>query len=262
MEDAKLPRAQLLEGRLYIEGEEEPYIQGAIRHLWLTVRKLQYYRTFEINEDTDSDKVRQGGRIQGLATIEQDTLTVAGSGLPKVREIPFSVRGLSEDGAKHHWRMSVGFLPHDWELPGGDEYYCECYAPEPVFSELVKAYLAGKAVDLKVGANTNLWIREYDWHAPPSSDVTWYLVPSTGERQSDMPDSAYGKITHFSWSDRPTENDPPANEGDEPTSPDEVVDPTATYRAAHLASLGKTSQYLLAIAIALLILAAIELLRR
>ena len=94
--------------------------------------------------------------------------------------------------------------------------------------------------------------------------VTWYLVPTTRDRQSDMPDRAQGKMTHFSWSDRPTEhNPPPDNEVvDEPSPLEDVVDPTAVYRAAHLASLSTISQYLLAIVIALLVLAAIVFLRR
>jgi hypothetical protein len=262
MNEGNLPRAQLHEGRLYIEGEEEPYVPGgAIRQIWLTVRKLQYYRTFDIKEDGDNSKVRQGGRIEGLAAINQDTLAVAGSGRPKVSEIPFSVRGLSDDGAEHHWRISIGFFPYDWEVGRGDEYYCECYTPEPVFNELAQAYLAGKAVDLKVGAHTNLWIRQRDDY---ERDVTWYLVPTTGDRQSDSPDSARGKITHFSWSDRLTEVDPPADNEviHEPSPPEDVVDPTVVYRAAHLASLNTISQYLLAIVIALIILAVIVFLRR
>jgi hypothetical protein len=172
VEDRKLARAELREGRLYIEGEKEPYIQGAIRHLWLIVRKLQYHRTFEI----DDGKVRRGGQVRGTAAIERDMLTVAGSGLPKVREIPFSVRAMPEEETKYHWQMSVGFLPHDWEVGNDDEYYCECYAPELVFNELVKAHLMGKAEELKVGACTKLWIRHFDWHTPVGDDVTWYLV--------------------------------------------------------------------------------------
>ena len=31
--------------------------------------------------------------------------------------------------------MSIGFIPHDWEIANDDTYYCECYAPESVFNE-------------------------------------------------------------------------------------------------------------------------------
>jgi hypothetical protein len=186
--DKKLPRAEVREGRLYIEGEKEAYVQDAIRTLFLTVRKLTYHRTFQIGDD---GKVWQGGRISGTAAIDGDMLTVAGSGLPKVCEIPFSVRPVPEDETKYHWQMSVGFLPHDWEIGNDDEYYCECYAPEPVFNELVKAYLMGKAAEVKVGAHTKLWTRHVDSYAPVGVNVTWYLVPPT-DRQSDIPNHAPG----------------------------------------------------------------------
>jgi hypothetical protein len=124
----------------------------------------------------------------------------------------------------------------------------------------------GKAEELKVGADTKLWIRHLDWHTPVGGDVTWYLVPST-DRQSNMPNHALGKITHFSWSDGPME-EPPADPADaeearpsaaEPHQPE--VDSTGAYRAAHLAVLGKISGWLLAIFVTLTILAAILLLK-
>jgi hypothetical protein len=76
-----------------------------------------------------------------------------------------------------------------------------------------------------------------------------------------MPTAAEGRITHFSWSDRPEEV-PPADVEDEASSAEEVVDPAAAYREAHITLLGEISKYLLAIVIALLIVAAIMLLGR
>ena len=261
-EKKKLPRAQPHEGKLHIEGEKEPYVQGAIRTLWLIVRNLQHHRTFEI--DDDYRKVRQGGRIRGTAAIERDTLTVAGSGLPQVRQIPFFLRPMPEEEAKLHWQMSIGFLPHDWEIGNDDEYYCECYAPEPVFNELAKAYLMGKAEELRIGAKTSLWVRHFDWYAPVGVGVTWYLVPST-DRQSDIPDHADGTITRLSWSDGPMEEpeQPPDEEEEEPRLQvaEQKVDTAAAYRAAHLAVLGKVSSSLLAILVTLIVLAVILLLK-
>ena len=252
MEEDKLPRAQLRDGRLYIEGEKEPYVQ-ATRHLFLTVRTLQYQRTFDIDEC----KVRQGGRVRGTAAIERDTLTVAGSGLPKVNEIPFSMRAVPEEETKYHWQMSVGFLPHDWEIGTDDEYYCECYAPEPVFNEPVKAYLTGKAEELTINTDTKLWVNHLDLHTPLGHGVTLHLVPST-RRQSNMPDQALGKITHFSWAGGPMER-PPAVQGAVTSTP--VIDEEA-YRAEHVAMLGKISRWLFAIFVTLIILATILLLNR
>jgi hypothetical protein len=247
--EEKLPRAQVRDGKLYIEGEKEPYVQGAIRHLRLTIRKLRYHRIFEVDDD---GKVRQGGWLRGTAIIEGDALTVAGSGLPKVREIPFSLREALEPETKYHWQMSIGFLPHDWEIGNDDEYYCECYAPESMFTELVKAYLIGKAEQLKVLAHTKLWVRQVDWHKPVGIGVTWYLVPST-DRQSDMPDHVRGNITQLSWSDGPIA-EPPADLAEEPRS-------QATDRTAHLAVLRKISSSLIAILVTLIVLAAIVLLK-
>src|SRR5215216_5782228 len=190
----KLPRAELREGRLYVEGEDEPYVQGAIRHLWLDLFELKYHRHFDIDEG----KVRDASRISGLAKIERDKLAIAGSDRPYLEEIPFSIRAMPEEESKYHWQMSIGFLPADWEIGSDDAWYCECYAPKSVFDEMLAAYRSGQVEKARVGCKTRLWIRELDWHAPPGVGVTWYLVPET-DRQSDMPQHAVGTIDQLSW---------------------------------------------------------------
>jgi hypothetical protein len=256
--EKKLPRAELREERLYIEGEKEPYMQGSRHSLRLTVRKLQFHRKFGIYDG----KAQQSGLIQGTATIEDDRLTVAGRGLPEVRKIPVSVVGHDEE--EYDWEISVGFNPGDWIYGTVDEYFCSCYVPESVFNELVKAYLMGKAEELTVKACPKLWLREPDWHGPGTFGRTWYLVPSIDRQMpDDMTDMARGNITTFSWSDRPTE-EPPADEEEELQQPKAgttaaYLAATAAYLAFHVATLGKISGRLLAILITLIVLAAILL---
>jgi hypothetical protein len=49
----------------------------------------------------------------------------------------------------------------------------ECYAPPESMSDLEVAYNAGRVTNLNVLLETTLWVCDFDWHTPPSGEVTW-----------------------------------------------------------------------------------------
>jgi hypothetical protein len=45
-DDSKLPAVKLgPEGKLFVEGDERPYVQGMIRTLWLDVQNIKLHRS-------------------------------------------------------------------------------------------------------------------------------------------------------------------------------------------------------------------------
>src|SRR6266404_683826 len=107
MVEKKLPRAKVREdGKLEVEGEKYPFIQGMIRSLALDVKDIKYHRYYEI----DDGKTRAGSRVSGTAVFEKgDAIAIAGGGV-KTKEVPFSIRAV-ESGSKHEWTCHIGFLP-------------------------------------------------------------------------------------------------------------------------------------------------------
>jgi len=220
MDEKKLPRAKVREdGKLEVEGDKYPLIQGMIRSLVIEVRDVTYHRYYEVYDG----KTTAGGRVSGTAHIQKgDALDVAGMQGVKTTQIPFSVR--ATDSAQHQWTCSIGFLPYDWEVGHQDEFYIECYVPTDTFGDLESAYVAGRVTTLSMFLDTNLWIHDFDEHTPPSGDVTWFLVPEV-QRQSDMPRHESGRIKTFGWQEVPAlRSKPPKPAG---TPPEE----TSAYKA-------------------------------
>jgi hypothetical protein len=86
----KLPRAKVREdGKLEVEGDKYPFIQGMIRSLVIEVRDVTYHRNYEVYDG----KTTAGGRMSGTAHLQKgDALDVAGMQDVKTTHIPFSVR--------------------------------------------------------------------------------------------------------------------------------------------------------------------------
>lgn len=212
MAENKLPRGVVRDGKVHVEGEKGPYVQGMIRHLNVEVSDLTYHRGYSFLEG----KSQMNARMRGTAVIGNGDKIAVGGSKVRDREMKFDLRPVAA-GSEHEWRCHIGYLPHDWEIsrPSEDVYfYLEVYLPPEAFADIEGAYVAGRVGVLSVRIDTTLWVREYDWHTPPSGDVTWFLVPS--EKPSDMPRAERGTVEDFTWTELPPSTTRPApvpNEG-------------------------------------------------
>jgi hypothetical protein len=211
---------QVNDGRLTIAGDQYAYIQGMIRTLWLTVDDLSLHRGFSYDEG----KTSREEQIRGIAKIEQgDTLAVAGSDARRTNEVPFSVRAARQDNPASPYERKgeciivFGFMGADWEIDNQDKWFAEATIPEGEFRELADACKSGKVERISLSCKTDLWVREYDWNTPPSGDVVWYLAPSKNG-DAKLPETAYGPVTNFGWSERLEMRHKP-----QPETPDEPV---------------------------------------
>jgi hypothetical protein len=133
--------------------------------------------------------------VSGTGVLDRDQIEVIG-GDQKTSEVSFSINPV--EAASARWHCDIGFLPFDWEIGHPDEFYVESYAPNDVFRELETAYLSGRLTGLSVRLKRTLWVRRVELHKPPSSRVTWCLIPEI-DHQSDMPQSETGRIESLRW---------------------------------------------------------------
>lgn len=143
-DDDKLPAVKLgPDGKLLIEGDERPYMQGMIRTLWLDVQNINLHRGYSISESDRS--ATTSTRISGTGIIlRRDKLAVAGLKSVGTTEIPFSIRPVPNGNAKLDWHVDIGFLPYDREIGGDEQFYLEGYCPQTAFDDLETAYGADK----------------------------------------------------------------------------------------------------------------------
>src|SRR5258708_31797293 len=140
MADEKLPAGKMgPDGKLLVEGDEHPYVQGMIRTLWLEVENIKLHRGYSIDEV--DRKATVGTRISGTGLImHRDTIAVAGLKNGHTKKIPFSIRPVPNGEAKYDWRVDIGFLPYDWEIGHDQQFYIEGYCPQTAFDDLEAAY--------------------------------------------------------------------------------------------------------------------------
>jgi hypothetical protein len=199
MEENKLPLAvRHADGTVTVDGEKQPFRQGMIRTFVMSVADLQYFRGYSITDG----KSQLQARISGKGDIgDRDTIQVATLPDTRTTKIPFNVRAVAAD-SEHQWRLNIGYLAGDWEFTWEADFYFEAYVPQAAFDDLEAALLAGRVVKLNIMADTELWVRDYDWHAPPSSNVTWFLIPEEDAARAS-PQGANGKLTSFGWEEVP-----------------------------------------------------------
>jgi hypothetical protein len=92
-----LPRATLRDGKLYVEGEKEPYFQDREYILWLRVDALTVERGYEAANYTE----RAGNKalkesLYGTVTLECDRFAVIGLETDRKTPITFSIRPISD----------------------------------------------------------------------------------------------------------------------------------------------------------------------
>jgi hypothetical protein len=195
-ERAKL-KAEILEGKLAIPGDERTYISGAIafRSLWLEVTDLG----FQQHTQRIDGIVHGTPRLRGTANLMKDHLQLARWG-DICHRLPLSIRPAPEvdDGRSDlAWTAFIGFIPADWELRSSDEWYCEVLVPVADFQAMLVAYETGKLKRFSVAIKPDAWICDGDQYTPIGYGVTWYLVP----RESTFPELSKGVVQTFGWND-------------------------------------------------------------
>jgi hypothetical protein len=222
--DAPKPKAKVehRDGKIFVEGEKHPYMQGMIRSLRMSVQELCIGRS--IRHDVDEGVANASYSLIGTARVSKDTLGIIGDKARRSKELPLTLKPWPKDeppGAvpgetprpaqksklreryvaerKHGpWRGVLGFIEYDWEIGNPDEWFTEVYLPPPVFDELATLCRKGSLATLSLRFYSDLWVSDLDQHAPPSVAVTWHLAP--GEHSSDL---GFLALEDHYWTEKP-----------------------------------------------------------
>ena len=178
MGDRHWPKAEIRDDKLLVEGERYPFVRGIKRNIWLVVGKLTHERHIEIDEG----RTRRTDRLSAIATIENDTLAIAGVKGTKdaIQELSFSIEPAPDEEKKFHWNVSFGFPAHDSPAGADDNWHCEVYLPARVFNDVVAACKSGMVDRLRLGCACDMWVREGIQrlpNLPADAKVTWFLSP-------------------------------------------------------------------------------------
>ncbi len=172
------PKAEIRDDKLLVEGERYPFVRGMKRNIWLAVGKLTHKRHIEIEDG----RTRRTDRLSAIATIENDTLAIAGVKGTKdaTQELSFSIEPAPDEEKKFHWNVSFGF-PAPGSPAGADElWYCEVYLPARAFNDVVAACKSGMLDRLRLGCACDMWVRDGIQrlpNLPVDAKVTWFLSP-------------------------------------------------------------------------------------
>ncbi len=197
MGDRHWPKAEIRDGKLLVEGERYPFVRGLKRQIWLVVGKLTHERHIEIDEG----RTRRTDRLSAVATIENDTLAVAGVKGTKdaIQELAFSIEPAPDEERKFHWNVSFGLLAHGSQAGGEDDWYCEVYLPARVFNEVVAACKSGMVDRLRLGCACDMWVRDGIQrlpNLPADAKVTWFLSPPL-HGASEAPEPGRGLVAEW-----------------------------------------------------------------
>ena len=212
-----------------------------IRHLYLSATELFLHRS--IFYDIDKNIAHASYRLAGKARISKDALSVIADKDSLTHELSLTLKPWPKDEPSTpndnvgHWRGCLSFNDFDWEIGHPAEWFVELYLPPPAFDELVNACKKASLATLSIGLKTDLWVRDYDLHTPPSGDVTWYLAP--GEYGAEM---AQVIADHFDWTEKalPLRRSPWDSEtsGDEQENAADVSDPEERAKRFEAAQIG------------------------
>lgn len=202
MDERRGLKAELVDGKLRVPGDTAEYIPAAatFRTLWLTASALTFGRNYSRSSNGD---VERGQRLWGIASFDDASscLRLAGWG-DTCRELPFTIKPAEPDkDGMSAWRAAIGFIPCDREFRSKDEWFAEAWLPQEEFDTFLAAYRAGEIKRLSFGLKINAWVYAGAEHTPPGWGITWHLVPSQ-ERESQFPETAYGKVDYLVWSDK------------------------------------------------------------
>ena len=190
------PKIERRDGKIFFKGEKHAYMQGMIRHFYLSAKELCFNRS--ISHDFDKGVAHASFSLVGKATVDKDSLGIIGNKKIRSRDLSLTLRPWPKDETpepdekksdhksirdrhiaerKHGpWRGMVGFIEHDWEIGIPDNWFAEVYLPQPVFDELAAVCRKGSLATLSLGFNSDFWVTDHDEHAPPSVAITWYLA--------------------------------------------------------------------------------------
>lgn len=200
----------LVGGLLTIEGEPDRFVQGFGRRLRLSAIDLRHVAGVASRDGRLDDATR----ILGQARLVGDRLQRAGfageAGL-----IGLTVRSLAP-GEDARILLVLGFRDTDED---GGGFFCDLFAPQPVFEALGAAVHAGTAQALSVSATTSLWVRESQRESVPDLPVDWHLGLEADGRESM---TARGLVETLEWhlapAPSPESGAPPEDEPQEETA--------------------------------------------
>jgi hypothetical protein len=182
-----LPRATLRDGKLYVEGEKEPYFRDREYILWLRVNApLSVHRGYE---------TERGGNkaleefLFGTVTLERDRFAV----ISLETDRTFKIRPISDAETKHHWQADIGFY---------DGFFIDGFCTRQYFDDLLAAVRRGHVHNIRVGMETSMWTRD----KPPffgNSSRIWHLAPPIDRddaKDHDL-DLGQGNISSLMWTE-------------------------------------------------------------
>jgi hypothetical protein len=273
------PKVERRDGKIFVEGEKYPYVQGMIRTLFLTASELYFGRSVS-HSDLDGT-VRNSSELVCKARLDKDALRVIGNKDEKTEELYLTFRPWVKDDPERanaeknaevlqalsknaigtppprkytNWSGVLFFSPGDVEIDPRSTWGAEVYLPPPLLEELVTACRRGSLATLSLGFHTNLWVHEYDWHTPPRLNVTWYVYPEHWGPNLTL--------TVFRWTEKPLPLGDEQEQVDSPAEQDkaahaadtlEPAQPTVGERQLAIAERVRKALYVIAGALVLLV---------
>ena len=146
------PKIERRDGKIFVEGEKQAYMQGMIRHFYLSAKELCFSRS--ISRDFDKGVAHASFSLIGKATWIG--LPWASSKNVRSRDLSLTLRPWPKDEApepdekrrgktdrksirdrhiaerkRGPWRGVVGFIEHDWEIGIADDWLQKCIFRNP-----------------------------------------------------------------------------------------------------------------------------------
>jgi hypothetical protein len=89
------PKIERREGKIFVEGEKHAYMQGMIRHFYLSAKELCFHRS--ISHDFDKGVAHASFSLIGKATVDEDSLGIIGNKKVQSRDLSLTLRPWPKD---------------------------------------------------------------------------------------------------------------------------------------------------------------------
>jgi hypothetical protein len=176
---------------LYLEART---LQAVITSLALKVEGpgpgRRVFGTFALNKDAlgivgQEKRVHMLTSFVGPCSSERKPIAPPGQ-LGEVLAAAFEDKGFGV--------ATFGYNEPDTEIGNDEEWWCELHLEEPYFSKLYDAVVSRVVAALTLGLRpSTFYVRDTDFHAPPSASVSWFLPTDEAGR----PRLGHAEITSF-----------------------------------------------------------------
>jgi hypothetical protein len=188
----KLPRAPVRDGKLYVEGEKEPYFREPQHTIQLRVHSLTVRRGYQPEDwqNPTSKKKALKETLHGLA--ENNEFNVIG--LDKVyspsTSIEFLLASVPDTEREFYWHTTIGFHACQYEGPGEPHwprgFWVHGYCPSQYLDDLLAAVRRDHVDNILVEMQTTMWTRNSGTY----SSGPWHLARPTD--RSSEPSKEHG----------------------------------------------------------------------